>query len=563
MKAVLAAVNAKYIHSNPAIRSLYLYAKELSEYIEPVEYTINQEFDQILGSLYEKKPDIVGFSCYLWNIELVRRLTLELSKLLPDCDIWLGGPEVSFECVRILQENTSVRGIMRGEGELVFHNLLQTYVSGEKDFSSVKGIVYRDGMEIYENPAEQLLDMDELPFLYEELLPCENRIIYYESSRGCPFGCSYCMSSVDKQVRFRSLSLVLPELQHFLDSRVPQVKFVDRTFNIQEKRTEQILAYLLEHDNGVTNFHFEIAADLLTDREIEIMKQMRPGLVQLEIGVQTTNPDTMRAIHRKTDYGDLCRNVTRVQENGNVHCHLDLIAGLPLENLESFKRSFDDVYALQPNQLQLGFLKVLKGAPMQQDADRYGIVYQNHAPYEVLFTRDLSYTDVLRLKGVTQMLEVYYNTGLFPYTLRCLERLHESAYALYEGLWSFYQENGYDQIKHSRISRYTILHEYIWKIAGGQAALLDEVLLFDLYARENLKTRPPFADGMEIYKNATAKWYRQKAPEYKGRDFHIEHLKADMDSIAAGNPLVGSTMVLFDYSRRNPVNGMAEYLILA
>lgn len=563
MKALLVAVNAKYIHSNPAVKSLYLFSKDWKDYMEIGEYTINQDMDYILGQLYQRQPDIICFSAYLWNISIIKELIVEVVKLLPDCDIWLGGPEVSFDTQEFLAENIFVRGIMRGEGEMVFRQLLQQYISGEKAFEKVHGLVYRQGKEIITTPIQELLPMDALPFLYEDLADCANRIVYYESSRGCPYGCSYCMSSVDRSVRFRSLERVLSELQYFLDKQVPQVKFLDRTFNICHERTEAILQYLFEHDNGVTNFHFEVAADILSEAEIAILQKLRPGLVQLEIGVQTTNPDTLEAICRRTNYEKLCRNVRKLQERKNVHCHLDLIAGLPLENLESFKKSFNDVYELEPEQLQLGFLKVLKGAPMQADAEKYGIAYHANAPYEVLYTDVLSYGDVLKLKGIEEMVEVYYNSGLFPNTLRCLQKIHMTAYDMYDGLWNFYRQKGYDAVRHSRISRYEILREYAGSLTNAKTlGLLEQVLLFDLYSRENLKTRPAFAMQQEAYKSAVQPVYREMSAEYRGKDYHIEWIQVNLREIKEGRLEEGKNLVLFDYSKKNPVSGMAEYRVL-
>lgn len=563
MKVILAAINAKYIHSNPAVKSLYLFSSQYAEYMEICEYTINQDKDYILGNLYEKLPDVVCFSCYLWNIEYVKLIVSELHKILPKCHIWLGGPEVSYDSEMVLQENVAVTGIMRGEGEKIFYELLTHYVFGEKSFLKVPGITYKEGGQIHSNQSPEPLSMDELPFLYEDLSEVSNRIIYYESSRGCPYGCSYCMSSIEKGVRFRSLSKVLAELKYFLDNNVLQVKFLDRTFNISHERTETILQFLLENDNGITNFHFEVSADILSEREIEILTQMRTGLVQLEIGVQTTNPDTLKAINRHTDYEKLKENVRKIQESNRVHCHLDLIAGLPLENLESFKKSFNDVYGMNPHQLQLGFLKVLKGAPMQFQAEKYGIVYRNYAPYEVLYTEVLTVGDILQLKGVEEMVEVYYNSGLFPNTLKCLIDCHNTPFEVYDSLWKYYRKTGADALKHSRISRYEILHAYIKEQFSEEIVqLLSQVLLFDLYSRENLKTRPSFAVTYEKHKEQVSGIMKELAVKYKGKDFHVEVIGINLDKMKTGQLQADQSMVLFDYSMRHPISGMAQTQIL-
>lgn len=560
-KILLTAVNAKFIHSNPAVRSLYLYASEFKENVEVCEYTINQDTDYILGELYLKKPDILCFSCYLWNIDVVRKLAGEFSKLMPACDIWLGGPEVSYSCEELLIQMPYVKGIMYGEGELVFYHMAGAYLSDGGNLNGIPGICYRKDGTIVREPPELPLDMDKLPFLYDNIEEYQHHIIYYESSRGCPFGCSYCMSSVDKGVRFRSLELVLMELQFFLDKSVPQVKFVDRTFNIDSRRTLQILNYLLEHDNGVTNFHFEVAADLITEQELSVMAKMRPGLIQLEIGVQSTNPNTLRAIHRNTDYLKLCHNVKRIQEKGNIHCHLDLIAGLPLEDYDSFVQSFNNVYELKPNQLQLGFLKVLKGAPMEREAAFYGIVWRSHTPYEVLYTDSISYEELLRLKGVEEMVEVYYNSGLFANTLRCMESCFKNGFAIYDALWQFYISRGQNFIKHTRISRYELLRAFYYEhIEKDRANLLDEVLLFDLYLKENLKTRPGFAMEQKEYKEKTTALYRKYGAQFRGIDFHIEMLNVDTALAGQGILKKRSCFLLFDYSRRNALTGNGTYM---
>ena len=376
-KFLLAAVNARYIHSNPGVYSLRAFAKErLPEAeIQIAEYTINHQMDRILQDIYRKKPDFVGFSCYIWNISQVYELVRDLKQVLPETEIWLGGPEVSYDSGRILSQEPEIRGIMRGEGELTFSQVAEAYLAAEDRLvaedpedrllarlEGILGITYRDGSgEIRENGPQRLLSMDEIPFYYKDMAGFENRIVYYESSRGCPFSCSYCLSSIDKSVRFRSLSLVKKELDFFLERKVPQVKFVDRTFNCRREHTLGIWKHILDHDNGVTNFHFEVSADLFDQGELEMIGRMRPGLIQLEIGVQSTNPDTIREIRRKMDLTKLEAAVDRVHGYRNTHQHLDLIAGLPWEGLDSFLQSFDDVYRMEPDQLQLGFFQIQLG----------------------------------------------------------------------------------------------------------------------------------------------------------------------------------------------------------
>lgn len=424
MKVLLAAVNAKYIHSNLAVHSLKAYARTYTEEIEVAEYTINQTFDAILQDIYRRKPDLLGISCYLWNIEYVGQLLRELPKILPDTKIWLGGPEVSYDAKAVLEQYPKVEGVMCGEGEETFAELLRVYheekgalcsgVKRDELFSDIPGIAYRNkDKAVIQNDFRPVIDLSTIPFVYDHIEDFENRIIYYESSRGCPFSCSYCLSSIDKCLRFREIELVKKELQFFIDKKVPQVKFVDRTFNCRHDHAMAIWTYIHEHDNGITNFHFEVSADLLNEKEIALINRMRPGLIQLEIGVQSANEITIREINRTMKIDVLSTIVDKIKKGNNVHQHLDLIAGLPYEGYESFGKSFDRVYKMNPEQLQLGFLKVLKGSVMHDRAQEYGIVYQDRAPYEVLSTKWLTYAEVIRLKQIEEMVEVYYNSGQF------------------------------------------------------------------------------------------------------------------------------------------------------
>ena len=392
MKILLNAINAKYIHSNLAVYSLRAYAKEYREHIRLLEYTINNRVEEILEGIYKEHADVICFSCYIWNLDYIEEIVLEIGKLRPDMPIWLGGPEVSYHAEEMLEQYPFLDGIMKGEGEITFRELAVYYQNQEngtegKTLEEIHGITYRDAEgAIKSNPWRPAMDLSEVDFPYANLKKFENRIIYYESSRGCPFSCSYCLSSIDKRLRFRNLDLVKKELAFFLEQKVPQVKFVDRTFNCKKDHAMAVWKFIAEHDNGVTNFHFEIAADLMTEEELKLLNTLRPGLVQLEIGVQSTNPQTIEAIHRKMDFGRVTEIVNRIAKGRNIHQHLDLIAGLPYEDYDSFRRSFADVYALRPQQLQLGFLKVLRGSFMYEHTEKYDCHYQEREPYEVLLS---------------------------------------------------------------------------------------------------------------------------------------------------------------------------------
>ncbi|MEI3438485.1 MAG: B12-binding domain-containing radical SAM protein [Blautia sp.] len=541
MKIILAACNAKYIHSNLAVYDLQAYARQYQQHILLKEYTINQQKDEIMKDLYEEKPDVICFSCYIWNISFVKELAEDLKKVLPSVPFWAGGPEVSFDAEAFLAANPAFDGVMVGEGEETFLELAGYYVDHRKSLEQIRGIAFRKENQVLHNGWREIMDLSKVPFPYKDLQDFDHRIIYYESSRGCPFSCSYCLSSVDKKLRFRSLDLVRKELQFFLDHKVPQVKFVDRTFNCKHDHAMAIWKYIVEHDNGVTNFHFEIAADLLREEELELMATMRPGLIQLEIGVQSTNLQTLEAIHRKTDFSRICQIVERIHSFGNIHQHLDLIAGLPYEDYDSFHHSFNDVYALRPQQFQLGFLKVLKGSLMKQMEKEYGIVHKEKEPYEVLSTNWITYEDVLNLKKVENMVEVYYNSGQFENSLKYVETLFPDSFTMYEALGRFYEQKGYDCISHNRLRRYEILLEFIEGLKQGDVQKGADALVLDLYLREKLKSRPSFAKDQKAEEKKI--WaYRKQENVPK-----TAHIQVFWDG----------RVLLFDYEKKDPLTGNA------
>jgi len=606
MKFLLTAINAKYIHSNPGVYSLKMFAEShgaaeavqgdqdpredglpCAPFVEIAEYTINNQMELILEDIYRRKPDIVGISCYIWNIAYVLDLVRDIHKVLPETDIWLGGPEVSYDAPQLLVREPEVFGVMKGEGEEMFAALLNCYRTlgctvrqmqrlGRRSaptgsacgkdaaaeapdeactaefwyrMSQVAGLTYHgaDG-KLCDQPVRPVMDMSRIPFLYPSLKGFENRIVYYESSRGCPFSCSYCLSSIDKSVRFRDLKLVLPELDFFLEKKVPQVKFVDRTFNAKKSHAMAIWKHILEHDNGVTNFHFEITADLLDEEELDLISRMRPGLIQLEIGVQSTNPDTIKAIRRKMDLDRLRYVVERINAGKNVHQHLDLIAGLPFEDYDSFGRSFNDVYSMEPEQFQLGFLKVLKGSYMHEKVPDYDLQYRGKAPYEVLSTKWLPYSDVLRLKGVEDMVEVYYNSRQFIRTLKLFEQEFDGAFAMYEYMAGYYDEQHLTGLNHSRLARYEIFHDLISRRAEQERmSMFEDALMCDLYLRENAKSRPSFALAQAPYKEEI----RHMVPELRtlGTQVHAEVLRS-------------GEVLLFDYREKDRLNHNAKVTVL-
>ena len=494
MKFLLAALNAKYIHSNPGLYSMRACVPEAErEYVEIAEYTINHQEEDILADLYQRQPDAVGFSCYIWNWTMIQDVLVEFHKLMPQVPIWIGGPEVSYDAAEILQKYPQITGVMIGEGEVTFREVLETYLSGG-DPIGLPGTVCRSREgEIVTGKPRPLTDMTTLPFLYGNLEDFASRIIYYETARGCPYRCSFCLSSIDKQVRLRDLSMVKQELQFFLDHRVRQVKLVDRTFNCNREHALEIWRYLEKHDNGVTNFHFEIAAEILDEEEMEVLGRLRPGLAQLEIGVQSTNPRTLQAIQRPMRLGRLQQVVSRLHAGHNIHIHLDLIAGLPYEDYESFQNSFNQVYGMHPEQLQLGFLKVLKGSPMHERAEEFGINYTEKPPYEVLYSKWLTYAELRRLKKIEEMVEIYYNSNQFVHTLGRLETKFSTPFALYEQLSGFYERNGYFVRTPARSYRYDVLFAFAVEQCPGEEERFRDLLLHDMYSRENLKKRPDFS----------------------------------------------------------------------
>lgn len=419
-----------------------------------------------------------------------------------------------------------------------------------------------------------LMNMDTIPFVYEDFHLFEHKILYYETSRGCPFCCSYCLSSVDKTVRFRSLPIVKKELDAFLEAKVPQVKFVDRTFNCNRQRAIDIWSYLVEHDNGITNFHFEISSDLLGEEELELFAKMRPGLIQLEIGVQSTNGETVDAIHRHMDLDKLFHYVDSVHELGNIHQHLDLIAGLPYENYERFGCSFDDLYAHEPDQLQLGFLKVLKGTMMEEEVKKYSILYRNQPPYEVLGTKWLSYDEIILLKGVEELVELYYNSGQYTLTLKYAVPFFESPFRFYEMFSAWYRGKGYHKLNHNRLEKYNILREFLREhIDENEWDTLDEIMLYDMYLRENVKGRPAWAKDTAQYKKEWKALYREQGEKLFPEDVqagiydskraanqsHIEVFEINIKKFEqSGQVEKKQVFCLFDYSRRNPLNRAAR-----
>ena len=533
MKILLAGISAKFIHSCLAVHLLTQYARQ--QYgirCSAAEYTINQPEDVILGEICRQAPDLLGFSCYIWNYEIIRRLVRSIKKVLPNTLVFLGGPEVSFDAPAALME-TGADFVLSGEGEEPFSQLCLALING-MPLTEAPSLTWKDGGVVRTNPMAKPLDLAKLPFVYEDL------------------------------------EKVKSELEQFLDAKVPQVKFVDRTFNANAKFAMEIWRFLAEQDNGVTNFHFEMESDLFTEEQLEFLSSVRPGLFQFEIGVQSANPDTLKAVDRRTDFEKLSQAVKRLKAGKNIHLHLDLIAGLPFEDYESFGRSFDTVYRLSPDQLQLGFLKLLKGSGLRRDAAKYGIIFRDEAPYEVLATRDLPFSDLLQLKEMEEQVELYYNSGRFRAALEYLVPLAETPFRFFEKLALFRREQGLHLAPHSLLGQYEILYRFGLTLPGCREEALGFRIRYDLYSHEKAKKLPDWLPGLDSpqIRQARRDFFQNSQniqkflPEYQGQDPKQIEKTAHLDFFPF-HPLTGgpACRCLFNY-RRKDLAGQAAAVFL-
>jgi len=533
MKILLTTLNAKFIHSSLALRNLKACAGEYSENIAILEFTINQTENFILAEIFKRKPDIIGFSCYIWNIRQILGIISSVKKILPDAKIILGGPEISYEYEAIL-EDYPIDKIIVGEGEQAFYDLLRRF----KRFRGFPNEKIVEG---------EILDLDLIPFAYKNgFSDLENRIIYYETSRGCPYNCDYCLSGSDKGIRYLSFERVKSDLSCFLDAKVKQVKFVDRTFNANKRHAMAVWEFLIDRDNEFTNFHFEVCADLLSSDEIELLKKARKGLFQLEIGVQSTSEKTLESIGRKTNLNKIYENVRLIKKLGTIHQHLDLIAGLPYEDYASFKKSFNDVFATEPEMLQLGFLKVLKGSKVRENADIYGIIYKDSADYEVLSTNWLTYEEILKLKSIEHVLEIFYNSGQFIRTLKYLISFSDNPFEFFEKLASYWSKMEYHSTSHSKINLYVKLYHFANSfLSADEIEIVKELLLFDLLSTERLKSLP---DGLPFSKEEPKNFIHKF---YSNSENIEKYFGAEALSISVKQLIRQSNLFWFDYIKKN------------
>lgn len=571
MKTLFIAINAKYIHTNLAVRYMQLLAEQNGFNNTAIaEYTINHRIPQLVREIYLTKADHMIFSCYIWNIEMILELCCQLKMLLPLSKLILAGPEVSYNSIELLQKHSFIDGIIRGEGEPSLLPLLKHLQSGTCA-QTVPSFTYRNECTLCQTNPEPLIPLSQLPFPYPDLQKEKNRILYFECTRGCPFQCSYCLSSIENRVRYMPLEQVFTSLDLFLKHNVRQVKFVDRTFNCNKKYALAIWRYLKEHDNGITNFHFEIAGELLDKDTISFLSKIRKGQFQFEVGVQSTNPQTLSAITRNMKTEQLLDICKQIDYWGNIHLHLDLIAGLPFENIESFKNSFNQVFKIRPQQLQLGFLKVLKGSAMHRNANQYGMTYTPKAPYEILETKWLSFKEIIFLKDIEEMVNLYYNSGRFHHIIEHMLQQFTTPFDFFAQLGTYYTENKYHLLQHAKEQYYEILREFWQSTNRIFTSEMEQLCIYDICLHEKPKKLPSFTDN--TYQKKYRDWifqfyevpqhikaylanYIHESPKRIAKITHLQLFPFHPETNAAI-----PTAILFDYRQRD-ITGKAHHQIL-
>ncbi|MDK2801587.1 MAG: hypothetical protein PWQ70_3206 [Clostridiales bacterium] len=579
MKVLLTTLNAKYVQSSLALRYLEKYCKNQQYEIVIEEYTINDYPDMITADIYKTGADVIAFSCYIWNITMTLEIADRLKKVCPDRIIIVGGPEVSYDALETLKKYHYIDYVVMGEGEETLNELLRYLHDGQQALENIQGIAYRsENGDIMVNRHRPLIcNLDNIPRPYnqKDLSALSGKIIYYETSRGCPFNCSYCLSSTILGVRFFSLKRVKADLLFFIENNVKQIKFVDRTFNFNKDRTMELLAFLVANRKN-TSFHFEIAADLLDDKMIEFLAGVPKGLFQFEIGVQSTNLNTISAIQRKTNFERLAANVKQLRKADNIHLHLDLIAGLPYEDYQSFQQSFDDVFGLSPHVLQLGFLKLLKGSKIREEAKQHGYKYATLPPYEILENNKISYCEILRLKGIEDIMEKYYNSGAFQKSLTyILANDYQSPFIFFEDLSKYFEAEGLNKLSHSRKALYDIFFEFYIQKIKKEVDIFREYLKFDLLYHQKGVQLPYWAKKDEIphFKERCFEFLKDEGniqkflPHYTGIpakkiikqvNFYIFDFDV-LDSSLKCNVDKNQTVILHDYQRLKVFNVTEEF----
>lgn len=547
MKLLLTTLNSKFTHSSLALRYIKSYLKKFGHEVDMEEYTINNTIDFIQGQIYKGHYDVVTFSCYIWNFEMTLEIAKNLKKVSPNLTIIFGGPEVSFDPVEIMSKYDFIDYIVFGEGEESFKELYEEALlkKESKNRSEIKGIAYRENELIVKNDDRELIkNMDDIPFPYENLDGLENRILYYESTRGCPFNCQYCLSSTIKGVRFLTTKRTKEDLKFFIDNKVMQVKFVDRTFNANKKHALEIMKFCHENDNGYTNFHFEMTATLIDEETLAFMKTVRPGLFQLEVGVQSTNKNTISAIDRNIEFEKVKVVCDDIVSNKNTHLHLDLIAGLPYENLESFLMSIDDVIAIRPEKLQLGFLKLLKGSGLRNDMAKYGYIYNEKAPYEVMCNSYISYDEMLLLKDIEELMESYYNSGYFKFTIEYVFKMYKKPSLFFSSLAKYWDEEQINHVSHKSDALFTILYDFAKQSMMCDIDLLSDLLQFD-YLRIGKRKELPWYNGLE------SKAIREKSHAFLQNEENLKVYLEDFLGSTAKSIIKKVHFASFNYDIKN------------
>ncbi|MBU3194522.1 B12-binding domain-containing radical SAM protein [Clostridium algidicarnis] len=528
MKVLLVGINSKYIHSNLAIRYLKAFTKDLNFHCDTKEYTINERIENIVPSIMEEKADIIAFSTYIWNLEYVTKISKIIKLIDPSIEIIYGGPEVSYDGEEFLLNNSGDY-VIEGEGEETFREFIKRKM-GIIEENHIKGLYEKKSGNVIYGGKRPLMDMNKLVFPYEEDEDLVNKIVYFEGSRGCPFNCKYCLSSTIHGVRFLNTERVKRELEFLIKKDVKLIKFVDRTFNCNSKFSMEIWEFL-SNINTTATFHFEISADILKREEIELLSKAPKGRFQFEVGVQTTNDEVLKNINRNVNFSDIKEKIEELQSIKNIKQHLDLIAGLPGEDYESFKRSFNDVYSIKPEEVQLGFLKLLKGAPMTQEADKWGMVYSPYPPYEILKTDKISYEKMTELKYLEAMVDKYYNSQKFVNVIKYFEKRFENPFEFFNTLAMFYKEKGYFKRNLSSVEYYKVFIEFNEKVVKGnyeEELLLKEIVKFD-YMRFNKKKWLPMFLNRNISKKDDKKLKEYIKTNYsRDKNYHGESYEIDI-----------------------------------
>ncbi|WP_238858543.1 MULTISPECIES: B12-binding domain-containing radical SAM protein [unclassified Clostridium] len=543
MKVLITAVDSKFIHSNLAVRYLKSFTRDMDYESKIKEFTINDREGRILEEIIKEKPDIVAFSTYIWNVELVSRVANLIKRVDSNIEILYGGPEVSFDSRSFLKNNVG-EYVIEGEGEKTYRDFI-LYKLGKIKLEDVRGLHYKVNDIVYSNEKRPLMSMDEIVFPYEENEDLTNKIVYYEASRGCPFNCKYCLSSTSHGVRFLDIDRVLKDLMYFINKEVRLVKFVDRTFNCNSKFAMAIWDFLINQDTN-TQFHFEISADILKPQEIELLSKAPKGRFRFEVGVQTTNDEVLRNINRFVNFSDIKEKVLEIEALRNIDQHLDLIAGLPGEDYESFKKSFNDMYEIKPEEIQLGFLKLLKGSSMREDADKYGMEYSPYPPYEILKTDKISYEELLKLKKVEEMVDKYYNSQKFNHIIRYFERKFELPFDFYYSLGMFFEDKGYFSKNIGNAEYYKVFLDYSESVLQESNKYLKEIIRFNYLIFNKKRGLPEFLrSGMEKEEEKSIK--EKLKEQYSFKEYHLEKFKINIEKyIETGEMLEEDTYYLFN-----------------